>query len=83
METIDARQLRERCFRADVPVIALAREAGMFPAYLYQILNGRIPLSERKERQLADAIVRLGLDRDATPEPDTTLPVVIRLRLPE
>jgi hypothetical protein len=79
VETVDARTLRERCSRAGVPMVAIAREAGMYPSYLYNILNGSIPLSKRKERQLADAIVRLGLDQDVTPEPS---PVVIRLRIP-
>jgi DNA-binding LacI/PurR family transcriptional regulator len=81
METLTARELKERLAARRLPVYALARVAGMWPAEVYNVLNGRVRMTELKRSRIERAIVELGLDRAPEPDPAPAVPEpVFRLR---
>ncbi len=78
---VTASALKQRMKARGLSQIDLARAAGMQQCAVSGILGGYVRMGPKREAQLAEAILALGLDRDAPPQPTPPAePVVIRIR---
>jgi hypothetical protein len=78
--TLTGHQVRGRMKERGITLAQFAAEADMYETDVSAILSGHEYLGPSRRARMERAIVRLGLDRDEAPEPDSPMEHVFSIR---